>query len=447
MEREFEVVLHGASGFTGRIVAEHLQQRYGQELKWAIAGRDQARLERVRAEIGADGLPLIVADASDDTALGLMTRRTRAVIAAAGPYTLYGSGLLAACVNSGTDYVDITGELNWISSMLAHDAAAKASGARILFCCGFNSIPFDLGVYFTQQAAQRKFGAPASRVRARLRHLERGVHGGISGGSLASAMQIGAALQAKPELMAMVGDPFAFTPGLRGADQPDATKAYDDPSTDCWVVPFNGAFINSKIVHRSNLLLGHRWGRDFRYDEMRMSDGPPTGTPEPPRYYMVNGQLPKPGEGPSKADRAGTATTSCSSPKPRTANAAYVRGAAGSTPAAAQPRRWSAKAPCALPARYRAGEAGGGIRTSASLMGDALIARLEANAEVTFRSKASASPAAAPMRQAPSRSACPHRSALSSVRRSASRLPVRPSPHRSHHGSSPCRTTQAQTWS
>src|SRR5579872_4791563 len=209
---EFDIIVWGATGYTGRLVAEHLLKTYGAagDVKWAMAGRNADKLAEVRREIGApDSLPQILADAADPASLDAMVRRASVIISTVGPYQLYGTPLVAACAAAGTDYVDLTGESNWIAEMIkAHEAAARASGARIVFSCGFDSIPFDLGVFFVEEEAKRRFGAPATRVRGRVRAMQ----GGLSGGTLASGMATMAAAQADPGLQAVLADPFALTP-------------------------------------------------------------------------------------------------------------------------------------------------------------------------------------------------------------------------------------------
>ena len=180
---EFDIIVYGATGFTGRLVAEHLAKQYGVggEVKWAMAGRSLEKLQQVRDEIGAPkDTPLVVADASDPASVKAMVGRAKAILTTVGPYQLYGSDLVAACVAAGTDYLDLCGEPNWMAAMIKqHHAAAQKSGARILFSCGFDSIPFELGVYFAQQTARQKLGGPvqlldgtaAARVHTILRRL------------------------------------------------------------------------------------------------------------------------------------------------------------------------------------------------------------------------------------------------------------------------------------
>src|SRR4030088_3461187 len=160
---KFDIIVYGATGFTGQLVAEYLAAHYRGDtnLKWAMAGRSLDKLASVRDAIGsAADTPLIVADAGDPASLKPMVNQTRLVLSTVGPYQLYGSDLVAACAASGTDYLDLCGEPVWMRQMIdAHEATAKASGARIVFSCGFDSVPFELGAFFVQQEARRAFGA------------------------------------------------------------------------------------------------------------------------------------------------------------------------------------------------------------------------------------------------------------------------------------------------
>ena len=303
--REFEVIVWGATGYTGRLVAEHLLKTYGAagDLKWAMGGRSAAKLAEVKTEIGApDSLPTIIADAADPASLDAMVRRADAVISTVGPYQLYGSPLVEGCAMAGTDYVDLTGESNWIAAMItAHQTTAHVSGARIVFSCGFDSIPFDLGVWFAQEAFKQRHGHYAPRVRGRVRKLK----GGLSGGTLASGMATQAAMQKDPALATLLADPFALTPGFDGPAQPDGETPYEDKAAGSWVGSFMMAGINTKAVHRTNFLAGHPWGEGFQYDEMQMLAGPPAAGAGAGMGGFSFGAagMPKPGEGPTREER------------------------------------------------------------------------------------------------------------------------------------------------
>lgn len=381
--REFDVIVYGASGFTGRLVAEYLTGAAGDAV-WAMAGRSEEKLKAVRREIGAGETPLIAADAADPASLDAMARRARVVITTVGPYLKYGEPLVAACAEAGTDYVDLCGEPPFMADMIAkYGEAAKASGARIVHSCGFDSVPFDMGVFFLQEAAKAKFGAPAARVKGRVRAMK----GAFSGGTAASGRETMKAAMGDPKVMAALLNPFALTEGFEGPKQPHGGKPHEDEALGAWVAPFVMAPINTKNVHRSNFLMGHAYGPDFAYDEMlvtgpgergeaaarAIADAPPMGSEK---------DGPKPGEGPSKAERdAGMYDLLFigESAKGETVRAAVTGDrdpGYGSTS--------KIIAECALCLLEEARDAPGGVLTPAPVFGAALIERLRARAGLTF---------------------------------------------------------------
>lgn len=305
--KDFDIILYGASGFTGRLVAEYLVDVYGRDpsLTWAVAGRSAAKLKEVMREIGAPAtLPIVIADASDPASLKTMAARGRCVITTVGPYQLYGEPLVAACAEAGADYVDLCGEPNWMRAMIdKYESAAKKSGARIVFSCGFDSIPFDLGVWFTQQEANKEFGAPCSEIKGRVRAMK----GKFSGGTAASLKETMKAAFQDPAVVALLKNPFALTPGFDGAPQPSMSKPMLDETTGIWLAPFVMAPINTKNVHRSNLLMGQPYGKDFRYSEMMMAgkgaDGEAIAKAIAGDTSLMGEDAPKPGEGPTREER------------------------------------------------------------------------------------------------------------------------------------------------
>jgi short subunit dehydrogenase-like uncharacterized protein len=307
--REFDIIVYGATGYTGRLVAEYLSNHYGNRddgPKWAMAGRSLEKLQEVRDLIGAPAdTPLVVANADDSADLEAMCQRTRVVLTTVGPYQLYGDKLVAACVATGTDYADLCGEPAWMAQKIAeHQAAAEASGARICFSSGFDSIPFDLGVMMTQKACVERFGKPAPRIRGRVRAMQ----GTFSGGTAAS---LGATMKAaakSPSIINVLRDPFALTPGFKGVDQPSGMIPSHEQDLGKWAAPFVMAPINTKNVHRTNFLLGHPYGTDFQYDEMVLTSPGEAGkaAAQAALEFMKNpfgAKPPKPGEGPSKEER------------------------------------------------------------------------------------------------------------------------------------------------
>ena len=306
--RQFDIVVYGATGFTGQLVAEYLATHYrdNKQLRWAMAGRSLDKLKSVREAIGAPpDTPLIVADAADPASLKAMIDQTRSVITTVGPYLLYGNELIAACAASGTDYFDLCGEVPWMRRMIdAHLATAQKSGARIMFSCGYDSIPFELGTFFVQEEARRVFGAAAPRVKGRVRQMR----GTFSGGTAASGRAIFEAASKDPGLLALLRDPFALTPDFTGPKQPPGNKPIYDEDLQSWLTPFFMANINTRNVHRSNMLLGFAYGREFVYDEMQMTGPGEEGEALARKIVAANNRMatqagPKPGEGPSKEER------------------------------------------------------------------------------------------------------------------------------------------------
>ena len=383
--REIGIVIYGATGYTGKLVAEYMNNKYGvnREVSWAIAGRSLEKLAATRDELGiSSDLPLILADASDPSSLHSMAARAKVVLTTVGPYQLYGTELVAACALAGTDYVDLCGEPTWMKDMIAaHSDAAKSSGARIVFSCGFDSIPFDLGVYFVQQAAMEQFGAVAPRVKGRVR----GMQGTWSGGTLASFKATMAAAAKDPDLVAALMNPFALTPGFTGAEQPDGMQIQYDDVVKSWLAPFVMATINTKNIHRSNLLMGQQYGADFAYEEMIMTgpgyQGEAMAKAVAEDKSMANDQT-QPGEGPSREERENgfyDVLFVGETADGKTIGAA-VKGdmdpGYGSTS-----KMITESAVCLL---QNPAAAAGGIWTPASAMGSLLIERLQENAGLTF---------------------------------------------------------------
>jgi short subunit dehydrogenase-like uncharacterized protein len=305
---KFDIIVYGATGFTGQLVAEYLASHYAgnSDLKWAMAGRNLDKLASVRDAIGAPAdTALITADAGDPVSLKAMIDQTRSVLTTVGPYQLYGSELVAACAASGTDYFDLCGEPVWMRQMIdKHETTAKASGARIVFSCGFDSVPFELGTFFVQEEAKRAFGAPAARVKGRVRAMR----GTLSGGTAASAKATFDAVAKDLSLVAILNDPFALTPGFGGAKQPRGNKPAYEEDLQSWTAPFMMALINTRNVHRSNMLMGFPYGKEFVYDEMVLTGPGEKGEVNARKVMAANTEktgpsAPKPGEGPSKEER------------------------------------------------------------------------------------------------------------------------------------------------
>ena len=319
--REFDIVLWGATGFVGRRVAHHLAQRMadGTELRLALGGRETDDLQALRARLpsAAAEVPLVLGDSFDKSSLEAMAARTRLVCSAVGPYAKYGSELVAACVRNGTDYCDISGETHWMRQMMdTHQADAERSGARLIQTCGFDSIPSDLGVFVLQREAMEQIGKPCARIRMRVKSMR----GGLNGGTAASFLYRNEQKAGDSSIRQIINDPYSLNPpGERhGPDVPTGfnAKAVFDEGLSAWTLPFVMAPINTKVVRRSNALMGYPYGREFRYEEAMLAGSGVGGWVAAslgalgtaalmgalrlrPTRWLLTKVMPKPGEGPS----------------------------------------------------------------------------------------------------------------------------------------------------
>lgn len=305
-QADIDIVIFGATGFTGQLVAEYFQKNYSDgSVTWAMAGRSAEKLAKIRDKMGiSSDVELITADSSDPQSMTAMACRAKVVITTVGPYQLYGEELLKACVCHGTHYVDLCGEPAWMRQMIdRYEDEAKSTGAAIVFSCGFDSIPFDLGVFGLQKHVIAKQGKPATRVKGRVRAMQ----GTFSGGTAASLKATMAAAAQDPAVIGYLTDPFSLAGGFTGPQQPSGNDVHYDDYLKSWSAPFIMATINSKNIHRSNALLGHRYGKDFAYDEMMLTGDGEAG--EKAAKFVANSNplagddAPKPGEGPSKEER------------------------------------------------------------------------------------------------------------------------------------------------
>ena len=306
-DREFDVVIFGASGYTGKLVAEYMHDQYGddQSIKYAIAGRNSEKLLEVIKELGLNkDIKILEVDSSNLDSLDKMTRSARCILTTVGPYQLYGSKLVESCARNGTDYVDLTGEPGWMYEMInAHKETAQKSGARIVFSCGFDSIPFDLGVFLVQEEVMSKIGKYAPSVRGRVRAM----NGEFSGGTAASMKATMSSLKTNPELINVLINPHGLCEGINGVQQEDDTKPKHDEELDVWVAPFFMAPINTKNIHRSNKLMNHIYGKDFLYNEMWITgpgeEGKAAAEMLAGNNPIAGDNVPAPGEGPSREKR------------------------------------------------------------------------------------------------------------------------------------------------
>lgn len=403
-DSQFDVVVFGATSFVGQILCQYLFDTYGAdgELKWAAAGRSQDKLEQVKASLGdaASALPLITANANDADSLDALCAQTRVVVSTVGPYALYGEPMIKACVNSGTDYCDLTGEAQWIADMLEqYEATAKKNGARIVHCCGFDSIPSDMGVYFLQQQAQARFNAPASTVRMRVKVAK----GGVSGGTVASMMNIAEEAGKDPALRKRLANPYLLCPpdhGFKSRQTSIGLASYDN-DFNAWVGPFVMDAINSRVVHRSNALTGQAYTDHFTYNEAMLTGdgmggrmkalgiGAGTGlffaaaAIKPTRWALNKFVVPQPGEGPSpEAQKAGFYDIRFVG---HTDNkeTLKVKVTGDADPGYGSTAKLLGQAAACL-AQDVVEDAPGGFWTTASLLGEPLLKRLQENAGMTF---------------------------------------------------------------
>jgi short subunit dehydrogenase-like uncharacterized protein len=402
MRRPFDLVLFGASGFTGQLVAQYLARTADDTppLRWALAGRTASKLAAVRSAIGAPpDLPLITADAADPAALQALVSQARAVITTVGPYQRHGTPLVEACARAGTDYVDLCGEPGWMAEMIPRlQPLAAASGARIVFSCGFDSIPFDLGVVVLQDAAQQRFGQPLASVKGRVRVIK----GGFSGGTVASLLATVERMADDPSLQRTLANPFALTPGFIGPRQADSDDAVYDEDLKSWAGPFVMAPINTKNVHRTNALRGHPWGAGFRYDERLLTGDGAAGERRakrlvrttwwqnlflglaPTRAVLRAFVLPRPGQGPSEQDRETGRFELVFSGQAADGRALQARVTGDRDPGYGSTSKMIAEAARCLLEDIDRDDTPGGVWTPGAAMGLALVRRLQARAGLVF---------------------------------------------------------------
>lgn len=318
---KYDLVVFGATSFVGQILTKYLAEYFsqqGEKLNWAIAGRSKNKLEEVKNSLGYLGknLPVLIADAGNDADLKALCVNTRVVVSTVGPYALYGEPLIKACVENGTDYCDLTGETQWIKKMIeTYEPQAQQSGARIVHCCGFDSVPSDMGVYFLQQQVLKQFGAPATQVKMRVKTLK----GGASGGTVASLINVIQEAAADPVLRKQLINPYSICPQDHTFTQKqDFIKtAKLDSDFNAWIAPFVMAAVNERVVHRSNALSGNAYGSNFSYNEAILTGSGIQGrlkavgivaglgafmlgaVNKPISQLMERLLLPKPGEGPT----------------------------------------------------------------------------------------------------------------------------------------------------
>ena len=408
MEREFDVILWGATGFTGKLVAEYMFRQYGADgdVRWAIAGRNLDKLSQVASQAAgnqADQIPIIVADTTDKDAINEMVQRTKVVCTTVGPYALYGTVLVEACATHGTHCCDLTGEVQWmVRTIEQFQSLAESTGAKIVHTCGFDSIPSDMGVYYLQKQMQERHGVFASEVKYRVADTA----GGVSGGTVASMMNMMEEARVDPSITDIISDPYCLNPQNmpRGEDGPDQSAALYDLDFMQWTGPFVMGAINTRVVRRSNALMNYAYGEDFRYSEAMLMGNGPTGYMKAAALAGVSGLMmltaafsptrsllqrivPKPGEGPTQEAIENGYFNIELFGKSNGENAEKIRVKVTGDGDPGYGATSKMLAECAVSLSKDDLDDTGGVMTPSVAMGDHLLNRLQNHAGMTFNVK------------------------------------------------------------
>ncbi len=312
--KKFDIIIWGATSFTGKLVAEYIFKKYGSsKIKWAIAGRNLKKLEKIRYQVADENIPIFIADSFDEESLSKFVKKTKVVCSTVGPYSLYGTKLVKLCVDNNTNYCDITGEAHWIRSLIDRfHEEAKSKKIKIINSCGFDSIPSDMGVYFIQNEIKKINNNYAKSIKMRVA----GIRGGISGGTYSSINNLLKEAYRDKSIFKVLNNPYGLNPKdkMEGLDKKDLRKIIFDKESNSWIYPFIMAGINTKIVRRSNALSNFIYGKDFRYEEAMIAGKGISGfwkailavfplamiglNPNSFLKKIVDSFMPKPGEGP-----------------------------------------------------------------------------------------------------------------------------------------------------
>ena len=394
--REFDIVVFGATGFVGKILCHYLVHEHLEpNLSWAMAARSSPKLSALKQELGdaAQNIPVIVADSNEEEALRAMCERTAVVISTVGPYALYGETLVKTCASTGTDYCDLAGEPQWIRRMIErYQSYAEARGARIVHCCGFDSIPSDLGVKFLQQQALLQLGSYCSEVKMRVKATK----GGASGGTIASMLNLYKEMAANPDIAAEMQDWYSLCPDSFTARvaQREPVVEYDK-DFHAWVGPFVMAGINTRVVLRSNALRHEPYAANFTYDEGTLTGTGRQGEKRakrlargtramlallkvrPVRWFLGRFVVPRPGTGPSpEAQRNGFYDLRFFGRTP-SGQEISVKLTGDRDPGYGSTAKMLAQAALSLRRDVDKGRIHGGFLTPAAVFDDKLLARLD----------------------------------------------------------------------
>jgi short subunit dehydrogenase-like uncharacterized protein len=406
---KFDIIVFGATSFVGQILCRYLLAQYGSaNLHWAIAARSKTKLDELVRSLAAEGLntkglKLLIADAADEDSLRTLCKQTSVIVSTVGPYALFGELLVKVCAEQGTDYCDLTGETPWVGKMISRfEATAKASGARIVHCCGFDSIPSDMGVWFLQQQSKKQFKAPCVDVKMRVKAMK----GTASGGTVASLMNVVKEAAKDAALRKELANPYAlcprdFTPKVKQANTVFATF---DKDYQVWTAPFVMAGVNTRIVFRSNALLNGAYddekGGAFKYDEAMMTGRGTAGRIAATQYsvglggfvaaaalkpgrWILEKFLPAPGEGPSQSSQDNGFYDLRFTGRTAGGEVIKTKVTGDKDPGYGSTAKMLAQA--ALCLLHDVDKKPGGFWTPASLFGNHLIKRLEKDAGLTFQ--------------------------------------------------------------
>ncbi len=399
-DKKFDLIIWGATGFTGQLVVEYLWKNYGSSaIKWAIAGRDAKKLEEISGKFVLQGIPQLIADSFDLESLKKLAGQTKVICSTVGPYSLYGNALLQACVEKSCHYCDLAGELPWMRKTIdQYHQQAMEKKLKIVHNCGFDCIPSDLGVQEVQRAFFEKYGYYSRQVVTRVAKLK----GALSGGTYASMSHLMAEAKKDKTIGKIMANPYATNPDphYQGADHKDLQSIQKDKITGQWLAPFIMAGVNTRVVRRSHALQGFPYGHVFTYEEAMLCGKGIKGrikasvilaglgllqAAKPGSFLkqMIDSRMPKPGEGPDAHARASGSFKFLVFAQGRGTDQVVlvVRGdrdpGYGSTSKMLAESAISLTGEEKLPPVY-------GVLTPAVALGDVLLKRLQEKAGVTF---------------------------------------------------------------
>ena len=396
--KDFDIIIWGASGFTGRLVVEYIFNNYSPEkLKWAIAGRDKDKLINVRDKVADKNIPIIIADSFYELSLNKMIEQAKVICSTVGPYSKYGSLLVKSCIKTNTHYCDLAGEAQWIRQIIdTHHQEAKNKKVRIVNSCGFDSIPSDMGVYFIHN------NKPHDNIKIdNISMRVSGSKGGLSGGTYASMDNIIKEASTDHSIRKILTNPYGLNPeGERsGPDKRDLNKIKYDKDSKTWIAPFMMAGINTKIVRRSNALGNYLYGKNFTYDETVMTGDGLKGriraaiyvipllflSSKPGSFLKKVSNLftPKPGQGPSKNERENGYFSMRFYIRYNDKSRGLVRVTGDRDPGYGSTSKMLAESAICLSKDIL--EDSYGVITPSVAMGDKILDRLQANAGLTFK--------------------------------------------------------------